>query len=107
MRYRIAISRSAVKELGNLPPKTHDKIIEHIRQLEENPRLHGSEKLTGLSTAETKKVTPHTSRPSYGTGCFTLTNGKNYTFTINFANPTTTTSISTSCGTQRRDDPKS
>lgn len=27
-------------------------------------------------------------RRGYGTGCFTLTGGKNYTFTINFANPT-------------------
>ena len=48
MRYRIALSRSAVKELDSLTPKIHDKIIDHLRQLEENPRLFGAEKLTGI-----------------------------------------------------------
>lgn len=48
MRYRIAISRSAVKELDSLPSKIHDKIIDHLRQLEENPRLFGAEKLTAI-----------------------------------------------------------
>ena len=49
MRYRIAISKSAVKELDGLPPKIHDKIIDHLRQLEENPRVFGAEKLTGIN----------------------------------------------------------
>lgn len=48
MRYRITLSRSAAKELDGLPAKIHDKIIEHLRQLEENPRLFGAEKLTGI-----------------------------------------------------------
>ncbi len=48
MRYHIAITRSAIKELQNLPTKTHDKIIDRFRQLEENPRLVGAEKLTGI-----------------------------------------------------------
>lgn len=48
MAYRISLTRSAAKELAGLPSKTHDKIIEHLRQLETNPRLFGAEKLTGI-----------------------------------------------------------
>lgn len=48
MRYSISISKSAVKELDSLPSKTHDKIIDHIREIEENPRLFGAEKLRGI-----------------------------------------------------------
>lgn len=48
MPYRIELTKSAVKELERLPAKTHDKVIEHIVQLEENPRLFGAEKLTGI-----------------------------------------------------------
>jgi len=47
-RYRISIKRSAAKELDGLSPKLHDKIIGNIRQLEDDPRPFGSEKLTGL-----------------------------------------------------------
>ena len=47
MAYKIVLTKSAVKELENLPPKTHDKIVEHLRQIEENPRVFGAEKLTG------------------------------------------------------------
>jgi len=46
--YRIILSRSAVRELDRLPSKTHDRMIEHLRQLEEDPRRFGAEKLTGL-----------------------------------------------------------
>jgi len=46
--YRAVISRSAVKELDSLSPKTHDKVIDHIRQIEGNPRIFGAEKLTGI-----------------------------------------------------------
>lgn len=48
MRYRITLARSAVKELDSLSPKIHDKVIDHIRTLEENPRPFGAEKLTGI-----------------------------------------------------------
>ena len=47
-RYRINLKRSVVKELDDLSPRTHSKIIEHFRQLEEDPRLFGAEKLTGI-----------------------------------------------------------
>lgn len=46
MSYKIVLVKSAVKELGNLPTKLHERIIEHLRQLEENPHLFGAEKLT-------------------------------------------------------------
>ena len=48
MPYRIVLAKSAVKELDGLPPKIHDKIIDHLRQLEENPRIFGAEKLTAI-----------------------------------------------------------
>ncbi len=48
MRYRITLSRSAAKELDSVPSKIHNKIIGYLRQLEENPRLFGAEKLTGI-----------------------------------------------------------
>lgn len=46
MSYKIVLVKSAVKELKNLPPKLHDRVIDHLRQLEGNPRLFGAEKLT-------------------------------------------------------------
>jgi len=46
MPYKIVLVKSAVKELENLLPKTHDKVIEHLRQIEANPRVFGAEKLT-------------------------------------------------------------
>ena len=49
MAYRIVLTKSTVKELGGLPLKIHDKIIEHLRQLEENPRIFGAEKLTAIN----------------------------------------------------------
>jgi mRNA-degrading endonuclease RelE of RelBE toxin-antitoxin system len=46
--YRIELTKSAVKELEELPEKFHDKIVEHLVQLEQNPRQFGAEKLTGF-----------------------------------------------------------
>ncbi len=49
MSYRIALTKSAAKELDGLPLKIHNKIVDHLRQLEENPRLFGAEKLTSIN----------------------------------------------------------
>ena len=46
MSYKIVLAKSAVKELESLPAKMHDKIIEHLRQIQTNPRLFGAKKLT-------------------------------------------------------------
>ena len=43
------MTKSADKELDRLPAKTHDKIVGHLLQLEENPRIFGSEKLTAIN----------------------------------------------------------
>lgn len=48
MPYTIVLAKSAVKELNRLPNKTHDKVIEHLRQLESDPRMVGVEKLTTI-----------------------------------------------------------
>jgi mRNA interferase RelE/StbE len=48
MAYTITLTKSAIKELDSLPAKTHDRVVEHLRQLEQDPRLKGAEKLTGL-----------------------------------------------------------
>ena len=50
MPYRIVITKSAVKELDGLSAKIHEKIIDHLHQLEENPRIFGAEKLTAIKT---------------------------------------------------------
>lgn len=47
MPYKIVLVKSAVKELESVSEKTHDRIVEHFRQLEANPRVFGAEKLTG------------------------------------------------------------
>lgn len=49
MSYLIVLTKSATKELDGLPLKLHDKIVDHLRQLEENPRLFGAEKLTAIN----------------------------------------------------------
>jgi mRNA interferase RelE/StbE len=46
MAYKIVLVKSAVKELEKLSAKIHDKIVEHLRQIEANPRMFGAEKLT-------------------------------------------------------------
>lgn len=43
MSYRIILTKSAAKELAAIQSKTHNKIIEHLRQLEEKPRGVGAE----------------------------------------------------------------
>ena len=48
MTYRIVLTKSVVKELDALPTKIHDKIIDRLRHLEENPRIPGAEKLTAI-----------------------------------------------------------
>jgi mRNA-degrading endonuclease RelE of RelBE toxin-antitoxin system len=47
-RYKIALTRSAAKELGRLPAKSHDNVVNRLRRLEEDPRFFGTEKLTGI-----------------------------------------------------------
>ena len=46
-KYRITIKKSAAKELEALPKKDLPKIVKRIRALAENPRPHGSQKLSG------------------------------------------------------------
>ena len=48
MAYRIDLTKSAIKELERLSVKTHDKIIQHLVALEQDPRKFGAEKLTGI-----------------------------------------------------------
>ena len=48
MAYRIDLVRSVVKELDKLSAKTHNRIVAHLRKLEQNPRMFGAEKLAGL-----------------------------------------------------------
>jgi mRNA interferase RelE/StbE len=45
-KYRITIKKSAAKELESLPKKDLRRIIKHIRALVDNPRPHGSKKLS-------------------------------------------------------------
>ena len=45
-RYRIAIKKSAVKELGDIPKRDLRRITKRIQSLADNPRQPGSEKLT-------------------------------------------------------------
>ena len=49
MPYRIVLTKSAIKELSGLASKTHDQVVAHLRELEENPRIFGSEKLTAIN----------------------------------------------------------
>ena len=45
--YSVLITRSASKELERVPTKDRQRIVERIRQLADNPRPAGCEKLTG------------------------------------------------------------
>lgn len=45
--YSVRITKSAAKELEDLPRQDRLRIIEKIRLLATNPRPHGSEKLSG------------------------------------------------------------
>lgn len=57
MSYRINLTKSAIKELSGLPSKTRDKIIEHLRQLEQEPRIFGAEKIGKISSSDWKSLT--------------------------------------------------
>jgi mRNA interferase RelE/StbE len=47
-RYRVLIKPSAVKELENIPgKKDRQRIVERISALADDPRPHGSQKLSG------------------------------------------------------------
>lgn len=45
-KYRVLIRKSAVDELGRIPKKDIRRIVERIRSLGDEPRPHGSEKLS-------------------------------------------------------------
>ena len=47
MAYTVNLKRSAEKELEKLPTKIHDKIINILLSLKENPFPHNSKKLRG------------------------------------------------------------
>lgn len=47
-KYRVLIKPSAVKELENIPrKKDRQRIVKRIRALADDPRPHGSQKLSG------------------------------------------------------------
>jgi len=45
-KYRITIKKSAAKELEDIPKKDLRKIVKRIQSLADNPRPHGSQKLS-------------------------------------------------------------
>ncbi|MBW8040277.1 MAG: type II toxin-antitoxin system RelE/ParE family toxin [Planctomycetes bacterium] len=45
-KYKITIKNSAAKELAEIPKKDLPKIVKHIQSLAQNPRPHGSQKLS-------------------------------------------------------------
>jgi len=45
--YKVFFRRSVEKDLSSIPKKDVGKILSRIKALEENPRPHGCEKLTG------------------------------------------------------------
>ena len=47
MAYSIILTKSAIKELDDLTAKQRGKIIEHLKEIEADPRVHGSQKLKG------------------------------------------------------------
>jgi mRNA interferase RelE/StbE len=46
VKYTVLITRRAQKELANLPPDAFVRVLAAIRDLADNPRRHGSSKLT-------------------------------------------------------------
>ncbi len=48
-RYQVVLSKTAEKDLYNLPSKVIAKIIPVLKSLEENPRPHGCKKLKGYA----------------------------------------------------------
>lgn len=47
MQYKVYLKKSAERELNRIPDKIHDKIVEHLLSLQENPRPNSSKKLHG------------------------------------------------------------
>jgi len=47
MSYVIFLKRSAEKDLNRLPTRIHDRIVEHLISLKEDPRPIGVKKLRG------------------------------------------------------------
>jgi len=47
MPYTVKLKRSAEKELDNLPTRIHDKVINILLSLKENPSPRNSKKLRG------------------------------------------------------------
>ncbi len=47
MPYSVSLKRSAEKELSRLPSEIHDRIIEKLITLQDNPRPQGASKLRG------------------------------------------------------------
>jgi mRNA interferase RelE/StbE len=47
MAYTVYLKRSAEKELESLPAKVHDKVIEALLFLKDNPFPHNAKKLHG------------------------------------------------------------
>jgi mRNA interferase RelE/StbE len=45
--YRLLVKASAAKELATVPTKDRRRLIERIRALANEPRPHGSQKLSG------------------------------------------------------------
>jgi mRNA interferase RelE/StbE len=45
--YKILFKKSVQKDFNSIPKKDLNKIIDRIKLLGEDPRLHGCEKLTG------------------------------------------------------------
>ena len=48
-KYKITIKKSAAKELEDIPKQKLRKIIKRIQSLAQNPRPHGSQKLSTQS----------------------------------------------------------
>ena len=49
VKYKITIKKSAAKELEDIPKQKLRKIIKRIQSLAQNPRPHGSQKLSAQS----------------------------------------------------------
>ena len=47
MKYTVRLKRSAEKELDDLPERVHNRIVERLLALEQNPRPRGVKKLKG------------------------------------------------------------
>jgi mRNA interferase RelE/StbE len=54
-KYRIAVKKSAVKELNKIPDRDLKKIVSRIESLADNPRPKGCEKLSQLERYRVKQ----------------------------------------------------